>query len=125
MYTKKQKRKYANNLKSKATRGEKSIRLGMWLIGYKFQAYDPTGYLPDYYCHISRVALEVDGSVHKGIQKKVDRHKDKVRRRNKIYTMRVSDWYAYWFPALVIIEAGLTSMIYSLWRTTGKLINKR
>lgn len=117
-YSKKDKAGYAKRLRRHGTRAEKIARPYLALVGYKCQVYDPTGFLPDFYSSVFRVAIEIDGSVHGGkAQKQQDKYKDSVRRKNKVYTMRAGNTYAINAPIILMGEALLTGVIYRMYRT--------
>lgn len=86
------------------------------LIGYRWQAYDKAGYLPDYYSRLWHVAVEIDGSIHKRKEVRVmDKAKDKRRRHKGIYTLRLSDKRAQRGSIFMVIEIVLTSALWFLW----------
>lgn len=114
MYSQQVKKRYAKHLRKHQTRGERSL-IWLYLIGYKAQRIDGAGYIPDYYNAICKVALEVDGSIHKHLKQK-DRLKDEHRRKKGIYTLRVSDWRARNLTITVIIEALITQIIWYLYK---------
>lgn len=113
-----QKRRYAKKQRKSATAGERRLRIGLWIIGYSWQKYDPIGYLPDFVSDIWCVAIEVDGGIHNRPDVKgFDR--DKARRRMsqaRYHTVRITDRAAKDRPIEMIAYVVLVSVAWRVLR---------
>lgn len=91
-YTMKQKREYAQWLREKMTDAERLLwgKICNRQLGYRFVRQGLLwGYIADFYCAKARLAIEVDGSVHKMPEKATeDKGKDKILAEYGIAVMR-------------------------------------
>jgi very-short-patch-repair endonuclease len=83
--------------------------------GYRWQKYDPIGYLPDFVSDIWCVAVEVDGGIHNvGSVKRFDRQKARRRMQQAGYhTIRLSEGGA---KARPILNVGYVIAVSMVWR---------
>jgi len=100
-------RDYKNNLiygaNSKLFEFAKDMRIGstnvekiLWeklrrkQLGYKFRRQHPFGnFIPDFYCHKKRLAIELDGAIHNKYEnKQFDRVRTDYLIDHRIYVMR-------------------------------------
>lgn len=109
------KKRYARKLKKRATDAEKALYI-LRLMSFGFQKIC-YGTIPDYYSSVLRLALEVDGSVHRGKRKHTDDMRDSQRRYWGVYTLRVPNWEAQYFMPLVVLDViviGICWRIYTM-----------
>ncbi|MDP1743693.1 MAG: endonuclease domain-containing protein [Candidatus Amesbacteria bacterium] len=80
-------------LRNNATNAEKTLwqELKNSKIGYKFRRqFSVTGYILDFYCPEKRLAVELDGEIHKS-KTKYDRYRDQYLEAMVIKTIRFTN----------------------------------
>lgn len=93
MITRKEKKKFAKNLRNNPTYCEARLMMALKREGISFE-FNPIlyGFIPDFYFKGSRLVVEVDGSIH-GLEsvKENDRRKDEAFSYHNVKVMRFSN----------------------------------
>lgn len=87
-YSRRTVKRYARTLRRHQTVTERRMS-GLIFLGFFAQRITPINYVADYYNPFSRVIVEIDGGVHKGLRGQ-DNERDRRHRARGIYTIRVS-----------------------------------
>lgn len=108
-------KEYARRLRRRQTQGEKALWPLRFLIFLPQRAV--AGRIPDWYSPIWKIAIEVNGSVHKLPHvREADRRKRRAFKRAGIYLINYSDWWAKKAAAVVLVEVLITICLFTTWR---------
>jgi very-short-patch-repair endonuclease len=119
VYTPKQRKSYARNLKKHQTAAEQSLKW-LYLLGFRPQVVTPSNYVADWYHKRSRVAVELDGYPHTTkFGRASDRRRDKHHQAKGIITIRVRNEMALNHKLLTGFKIVFISLIWQLWQWFG------
>lgn len=114
MYTERERRRYANNLRRNQTKAEKSLAY-LYVFGYRPQ--QPVGgYVPDWYNKRLKIAVELNGSVHDSKYAKAHDKRRRAHLRGKkitVLTIRNKDALHYRITCFLLL-VGIT-VLKQLW----------